>query len=710
MKLGEKVWVLALCVSLGGCADRAQNAGPPPTTDAAIEEREGADAAGTPGTAEGGASEPTPGSNATPWTAPLPAYSVLRKVKGALTGLAPTDAEGAALERDPAALSVLLDGWMATAEFEQKMLLFFGNAFQQTSLSVLDFEFQLRKRPGAFDLAYDIFGDDAYPSLFKNLKESFARTCLAFIAEGRPFTEVLTTQRFMMTTALKSLYMQIEMPYDIHTMSFGFDHGRRPSLEATLDPASPDYLVFGYAAPSKVSGRKFDGTCAGDASKLSRYPGNTLLFQVLLGSVPRDSTNNSLGLTQLGCMEHAAQPYFAPSDFSDWEMVAISGDGTPLLAYDLPALRRATELSSKLPRVGFFTTPAFLAVWNTNDSNQHRVTVNQALLVALGQGFTSLSSAILLPPTASAIDGEHAVATSSCYGCHKSLDPMREFFGNFYDFQDRADGKKSRGKASFGFGDVAADGTTLLDFGRLLGEVVDRREGLPTLHRFALELTQKLCFFANSQACEESDAEMRRVALAFEQSNYDFKVLVRELFSSPLVTGASLTETARVDGVVVSVAHRDQLCAALEKRLNRPDLCENALPAPTNVTSKLARLAGALPADGFSRGSEYPVTAPDPSLFYFAASELVCESVAEKVVDAATAAVYSSADPASAIEDMVTTLMGVPPSEPKHAAAVRALTAHYQAAVEQGKVTPTNALRSTFAAACQAPSTLSLGI
>ena len=34
-------------------------------------------------------------------------------------------------------------------------------------------------------------------------------------------------------------------------------------------------------------------------------------------------------------------------------------------------------------------TPAFLAVWNTNDSNSHRVTVNQALLVALGQGFTS---------------------------------------------------------------------------------------------------------------------------------------------------------------------------------------------------------------------------------------------------------------------------------------------------------------------------------
>jgi hypothetical protein len=70
------------------------------------------------------------------------------------------------------------------------MLFFFKNTFQQSSLAVLDFEFQLRKRPGAFDLPYDIFADDALPKLFKNLSESFARTCLAAMAEGRAFDEV----------------------------------------------------------------------------------------------------------------------------------------------------------------------------------------------------------------------------------------------------------------------------------------------------------------------------------------------------------------------------------------------------------------------------------------------------------------------------------------------------------------------------------------
>ena len=39
-------------------------------------------------------------------------------------------------------------------------------------------------------------------------------TAWQLVKEGRPFTEMLTTNRFVMTTALKSLYIQIEMPAD----------------------------------------------------------------------------------------------------------------------------------------------------------------------------------------------------------------------------------------------------------------------------------------------------------------------------------------------------------------------------------------------------------------------------------------------------------------------------------------------------------------
>jgi hypothetical protein len=641
-----------------------------------------------------------------PWTEPLPPISVLRKVKGVLTGLGPTDADVAAITADPAALDQLIEGWLETPEFAEKMIFFFQNAFQQSSLAVLDFQFQLRKRPGAFDLPYGIYGDDAFPLLFKNMKESFARTALELMREGRPFNEVLTTQRFMMTTALESLYMQIEMPYDIHDQSYKYNQGKRPPIEETLDPNSPNYLVFGYEAPTTSSGRRFNNSCAGDATKVSAYPGNTHVFWMLLGAVGRDSGNNSSGTTNLGCMEHAARPYFSNQDLNDWRMVSITS-GTPLRAYDLPALRAATTLPSRLPRVSFFTTPAFLATWNTNDSNQHRVTANQALLVGLGQGYTSASATIPVPSNLAAVDGEHAVTTSTCFGCHKSLDPMRQFWANSYDFNEKprnGDGPQ----AAFAFGDVLAEGETVFDFASLLAQVTDLRE--PQVNRFALAMTQKLCFFGNSSKCEESDPEMRRLALEFQNSGYDFKGLVRKLFSSPLITMADRTQTATADGVTISIARRDQLCAALSSRLGKPDLCENGVPTPNNVTSAIHRLAGALPADAFSRGTEFPVTTPDPNLFYSAASELVCEAIAVKVVDANAGSVFSSADVPAAIERMVTSVMGVPIADPKHAAVVDALTRHHQAALESSGANAASALRSTFSAACQSPTTVSFGI
>jgi hypothetical protein len=627
-------------------------------------------------------------------------------VKSVLTGLAPTDAE-LAQATDSAGLRALIDAWMATPEFQEKMIFFFQNAFQQSSLALLDFEFQLRKRPGAFDLSYAIFGDSAFPMLFKNMKESFARTALAIVASGKPFTDVLTTNQFMMTTALKSLYMQIEAPYDIHAMTFQYNHGMRPPLETSITN-----MVFGYEAPTTSTGRKFTGTCAGDATKVSTYPGNTYLFHILLGSVPRDSTNNGAGTTNLGCMEHAAKPYFTDQDLSDWQLVTISS-GTALNPWDLPALRKSgATLASKPPRVSFFSTPAFYAVWNTNDSNQHRVTANQALLAALGQGYTAAGSNIALPPTTTAVNGMHAVDGSLCYACHKSLDPMRQFWGNFYDYNDKGDGKKSSGAASFGFGNISQNGTTLADFGKFLTQVTDEQVPGNALSRFALHMTQKLCFFANSARCVETDPEMRRVASAFQSANYDFRALVRELFSSPLVTSAASTATFVSDGVTISLARRDQLCHALSNRLAKPDLCEIGLPTPTDVTTATNRLAGALPADAFSRGSENPVTAPDPNLFYRAASELVCEAIAVKVVDAATAPVFSSANATavtSAIEEMVNRVMGVPASDPKHTASVKALSDHFNAA-KAGGATATNALRSTFSAACQSPPSLALGI
>ncbi|HEX7451644.1 MAG TPA: hypothetical protein VF294_05140, partial [Polyangiaceae bacterium] len=526
------------------------------------------------------------GGGAVGYGGPPPTESTLRKVKNVLTGLAATDAE-LATSKTPGGMKTLITTWMATPEFQDKLLFFFQNTFQQSQVAQLDFEFQLRKRPGAFDLSYDIFGDNAYPKIYQNMKESFARTAIEFFSTGRAMSDLLTTNQFMMTTALKSLYMQIEAPYDIHTMNFKFNHGTRPPLSETLDPTSPNYMTFGYETPSKSTGKTFSGTCAGDSTKVSTCPGNTLLFQVLLGSMPRDSGTNSICTSLVGCMEHAIKPYFTDQDLSDWQLVTIT-PGTPISPWDLPALRASGKaLKSNIPRVSFYSTPAFFAVWNTNDSNQHRVTANQALLGSIGQGYTSADSIIPLPPTTTAIDGEHAVNGSLCYGCHKSLDPMRQFWGNSFSYDDKQFSGASAGPASFGFANVASNGKTLADFGGFLQQVTDEQVSGNSISRFALEMTQKLCFFGNSSKCDETDPEMRRVAKAFQDSTFKLDVLVEELFSSPLITNAESTQTAQNLGATVSIVRRDQFCQALSNRLGVADICDIQTPTPTGVTSAM---------------------------------------------------------------------------------------------------------------------------
>ena len=222
-------------------------------------------------------------------------------------------------------------------------------------------------------------------------------------------------------------------------------------------------------------------------------------------------------------------------------------------------------------------------------------------------------------------------------------------------------------------------------------------------------MTQKLCYFANATGCLESDAEFRRVAHDFEASNYNFPSLVKELFSSPLVTGASQTDTFNDGGVLVSIARKDQLCASLRNRLGQ-DVCALSAPLPTSAQNTTIKIATAIPADAFSRGSEIPITASDPTLFFRAATEMLCENVATQVVDASSGtSVFASSDAQGAMAKMVTDIMGYPPSASHYGDALGVLKEHYSA-VMGAKNTATNALRSTFVLACESPTSLSFGL
>src|SRR5436190_8150494 len=405
-------------------------------------------AGGSGGSSGIGGSNVDPGNVTVPPT-PIPpdvAYVAVRKVKNLLIGMAPTDEDVALVTNNGAAgLQMLVSTWQTSTPskdlFAAKMIGFFRNAFQQTGFTPTeDFKIQLLQN-GGFDFGPGgarLAGDDAFPRLVQNLQDSFAKTAWQLVQEGHPFTETLTTNRFVMTTALKSLYIEVEMPADAPfnnqnaQPAWKLDYSGNPiPIEQALQT-----LTFSDEAPATGNGNGFFTNCRGGATVASAdFRGTSLIFQRLLGFTPRFPFSGNPT-----CGEQPSKPYFTSGDLGDWQWVTINKktgtDRTPAIQpYDLPSLRTATELTLALPRVGFYTTPAFLALWNTNDSNQHRVTANQALLAALGQSFTSDSNVV--PLSQDGLDSAHAVAGSECVGCHKSLDPMRQFWANQLDFNDR---------------------------------------------------------------------------------------------------------------------------------------------------------------------------------------------------------------------------------------------------------------------------------
>jgi hypothetical protein len=670
-------------------------------------------------------------ASTTPFDAKTAFYAT-SKVKNLLTGMAVTDDDVSKVTMKGAAgLQELVNTWMTTDPYQAavgtKMVGFFRNMFQQTGfIPTEDFKIQLLQN-GGFDFGGNTrnVGDDAFPRLVQNLQDSFALTAWQIVKEGHPFTETLTTTRFRMTTALKSLYVQIEMPPDTNqrststtVLNWTVDYsGTAIPIEQALTS-----MIWSDEAPALTSATN-TGMCRGTGTVANgAYKGTSVLFQRLLGFTPqlRDSSNTTI------CNDHPSKPYFTADDVSDWTWVQITpkasaADRTPAIApYDLPSLRTATTLSLSLPRYGFYTTPAFLALWNTNDSNQHRVTANQALLVALGQAFTAENS--ITPFSTAGLDANHAVAGSECVGCHATLDPMRQFWANQLDFNDRNDfpaaSRNNPGNPrptgglvdEFAFGDVRATGTSIADLGNYLGQVTDGA-GLP---RFGISVTQQLCFYANSSPCSESDSEFRRVVTAFKDTNFNYAVLLKEFFSSPLVTGAVATGTYAAGGVPISITRRDHLCAALSNRLGKADLCAQAVALPSSAQTSTARIAASISSDAFSRGAQSPVTPADPNMFYRAATEMLCENIATQVVDATTGAVYTSADIPGSINSMVETIMGYPPSHPLHAQAAQILMDHQTAAAQAASGSTaskaTTGLRSAFALACESPRALGIGL
>jgi hypothetical protein len=630
------------------------------------------------------------------------------KVKNILVGLPPTNDEVQAVAADPTALGSLVDQWMARPEYQEKMLAFFELALQQTQINTSDFTDMIP--PQGLGVAKQI------PLLLQNLRESFARTVLAINAAGRPLTDAFTTRQLMMTPALIELYAFLDTRHvdDSARVSdlFAIDNPTLPLvLEAaagpiaiadTLNPQSPSYMHWYNPDIGKLPG-DIDPACNVDPIVL---PADAYgLHLVLYGSIYNHSTPAKVFCaTQSGT---GAGTQMAASDFTTWKLVTIRAPrvGEPITAfYDLPSIRSTTELVLKTPRIGFFSTPAFGANWPTNQSNQMRVTLNQTLIVATGMAVDGTDATS--PPTTPGLDAAHAAPGSGCFGCHQLLDPTRSILASTFSwyYYPQTDPALTRQKGLFAFQGVITPVHTIDDFANALAE----HPAVPAAW------AQKLCYWMSSAACASDDPELQRVVGVFQRSGLSWNALVRELATSPLTTNQAPTKTTSSNGEVIAVTRRDHLCAALDHRLGLVDVC--GLDAATGPSqSPVPRIVSGLPSDGYGRGSPIPVLPNQPTLFYRAGLENICASVAALVIDRKpspsmpNSKKWSSAQPDAAIADFVATLMALTSSDPRAAPATSLLRAHFQAALHSG-ATPTDALTSTFVAACLSPSFAGIGM
>jgi hypothetical protein len=630
------------------------------------------------------------------------------KVKNILVGLPPTDGEIAQVTADPKALGGLIDGWMQLPEYQQKMMVFFELAFQQTQISAADFVDIVP--PNGLGVGR------AIPLLVQNARESFARTVLALTAEGKPLTEAFTTRRFMMTPALMELYAFLDTRRvdDAAAITDSFaaaNKGLKIVMETaqgpipitdTLNPASPNYMH--WYSPD-VAGLTYPDPTCNALDPISFNANSQALHALLYGEIPNHPGPSGNCGNRAGSV---MSEQVAATDFTAWKMVTIRPPGageTRTVFYDLPALRAASELVVSTPRVGFFSTPAFFANWPTNASNQMRVTANQALIVATGTAVDGMDPTA--PATTPGLDGDHAAPNTPCFGCHQQLDPTRSILSSTYSwfYYPQTDQALIKQPGLFAFQSMIAPMRTVDDFGRLLASH-------PLM---AQAWGQKLCYYVNSAPCNPIDPEFLRILEAFTKSGSSWTTLVREVMASPITTNAQKTTTATTNGAVIAVSRRDHLCAAINNRLGFVDICQLDSTNRTRQVSTIALIVSGMPSDGYGRGSTIPVLPNEPTLFYRAGLENVCAAVSAMVIDAPPnpaqpgAKQWSSTQPDAAIAELVATVMAMPPSDARAAQATTLLRSHFDAAVRSG-ASPKDSLKSTFIAACLSPSFIGIGM
>lgn len=588
----------------------------------------------------------------------------VRRSKNILTGLSPTAEETTEVFVDTDSLKGLVEGWLETDEFRSKMMDFFTKTLQQTSIVQDDYAAQMLSA----DLADRWLIHDAF---MVSMNESMARTALWLIDTDQPFSDIAAGRTWMMTTQMMAYLAAIENSGDRDNLTFYHNdttlNGIAFNANTPHDVQIENKMFYSPQALDWV-GNGFDCTSDPQVFNNSR---RDRLFAAFMSNGNKFVCDDDI----------KPEVYTTVSDSVDWRPVTMMR-GEPADWWNALAFRDATELVLRTSRTGFFSHPAFLATWRSNEDNDFRVTTNQALIAGLGRAFEETDTSI--PLGDEGLSDDHASPDTDCYSCHKTLDPMRTFYDVDFDpvyYGANPDQAPPAYDPSFSFLGLSGEGSDLEDFGRYIGE-----------HPyFATGWVQKMCAYANGEECDTNTAEFARVLAVFEGSNLNFKTMVTELFSSSLVTNTSCANPEDEQAIPVSLTRLDHFCPTLAARTGINDICS------LNSTTILS---GALPTDSWSRGADNADQATDPGMFYRATIESLCSEVSNELVD--DGSFIRTSDIEGSIDWLVEGFMGVSQSDSRFADVRAALQGHYD---DIREVNTTNRLRleSVATLACVSP-------
>ena len=442
--------------------------------------------------------------------------------------------------------------------------------------------------------------------------------------------------------------------------------------------------------------------------------------------------------------------HLTESDYSDWRYVTFeqaTQAAPPGLAYEnsasfanaVRAIGDGGTLRLWAPRIGFFSTFTFLDQWESNIDNQFRITVSQVLATALDLIFETGDPTE--PANLAGLDAAHAEEGSACLSCHQTLDPMRMIFERYYTYGGRSRGALTGEPATFAFhGHVVPEISTMDEFA----------EAVVTHPRFAAAWTQKVCMWANSQRCLESDPEFQRVAERFRTGydeaspNDDFRLttLFREMLASPLITGDTHGPNHERNEFIVSATRYQHFCAAANVRLAEASArnCEANGIAPVDCDPPTENCFGnwkvgeAIGGDEYSRGARELTTVSEADPVYLVAVREACREYARGATQN-DAAFPGRSETEPTIARMVETVMGLPPSHPRHDVATDTLVRTHQILraggacpggqdfmtanegistggdfVCGGSLNANQAMQQVFVIACMSPDLMGLGL